>query len=245
MMKALVGKVALVTGSSRGIGRAIALRLAQDGAAVVVTYARQVNEANKVVAQIEADGGAAIAVQADVSRVHEVRRLFQETVDRYGRLDIVVANAGIFEAKPLTDVSEEEYDRFFNLNAKGTFFTLQEAARRIADGGRILYISTDGTAMRFPGGSVYLGSKAAGEQFVKSLAMELGARGITVNTVSPGYTETDMLTNEEFRTIGIQMSPLGRLGQPSDIADVVAFLAGPTGQWLTGQNLHAGGGVVM
>lgn len=244
-MSSLNGKVALVTGASRGIGRAIAERLAQDGASVVVNYANSAGEAKKVVAEIEAKGGTAVAIQADVSRVSNIRRLFQEAFDRYGRLDIVVANAGIFLEKPLAEVTEQEFDDIFTLNAKGAFFTLQEAARRISEGGRIVTISSGGTKLRFAGAAAYLGTKAALEQFSKTLATELGPRGVTVNAVSPGFTETDMLSKEEFRQLGIQMSPLGRLGTAQDIADAVAFLVSEQGRWITGDNLQVGGGVVM
>jgi 3-oxoacyl-[acyl-carrier protein] reductase len=240
----LGGKVALVTGASRGIGRAIAQRLAQDGASVVVNYAKSADEAKRVVDEIEGKDGEAIAVHADVSKVADIRRLFKESLDHYRRLDIVVANAGIFLAKPLADVTEQEFDDVFNLNAKGVFFTLQEAARRVADGGRIVAISTSGTKLRFPGGSAYLGAKGAIEQFAKALAMELGPRGVAVNTVSPGFTDTDMLDTES-RQMGIQMSPLGRLGTAQDIADAVAFVVSDQGRWITGGNVQVGGGVVM
>jgi 3-oxoacyl-[acyl-carrier protein] reductase len=244
-MSLLNGKVALVTGASRGIGRAIAERLAQDGASVVVNYAKSAGEAEKVVAEIEAKGGSVVAIQADVRNVSNIRRLFKEAFDRYGRLDIVVANAGIFLEKPLAEVTEQEFDDIFNLNAKGAFFTLQEAARRISDGGRIVAISTGGTRLGFPGAAAYLGTKGALDQFTKTLAMELGPRGVTVNAVSPGFTETDMLSKEEFRQMGIQMSPLGRLGTAQDIADAVAFVVSEQGRWITGGNLQVGGGVVM
>jgi 3-oxoacyl-[acyl-carrier protein] reductase len=243
-MGTLAGKVAVVTGASRGIGRGIAERLAHEGAAVVINYAKSADKAKEVVAGIESKGGKALAVQADVSQVADIHRLFQKAADRFGRLDIVVANAGIFQPKPLAETTEGEFDAFFTLNAKGTFFTLQEAARRIADGGRIIYISTGGTALGMPGVSAYLGSKAAGAQFVKVLARELGARRITVNTVSPGFTETDMLNNETLRQMGVEMSPLKRLGTPKDIADAVSFLVSEQGGWITGHNLQAGGGVV-
>lgn len=244
-MGSLSGKVALVTGASRGIGRAIAERLAQDGASVVVNYANSAGEAEKVVTEIEAKGGSALAIQADVRKVSDIRRLFKEALDRYGRLDIVVANAGIFLERPLAEVTEQEFDEIFNLNAKGAFFTLQEAARRVSDGGRIVAISTGGTRLGFPGAAVYLGTKGALEQFTKTLAVELGPRGVTVNAVSPGFTETDMLSKEEFRQMGVQMSPLGRLGTGRDIADAVGFVVSEQGRWITGGNLQAGGGVVI
>lgn len=244
-MSSLRGKVAIVTGASRGIGRGIAERLAKDGANVVVNYTKNADEAKKVVAGIEANGGKAVAVQADVSKVADVRRLFREAEQAFGRLDILINNAGIFWAKPLADVTEEEYDDIFAVNAKGQFFAIQEAAKRIADGGRIVNISTGGTRLAFPGISAYGGTKSALEFFTKVAARELGARNITVNTVSPGYTETDMLSDPNFRTIGIEASPLKRLGTPKDIADVVAFIVSDEAGWVTGDTIQAGGGVVM
>lgn len=244
-MASLTGKVAIVTGGSRGIGRAIAERLGQDGASVVVNYKAEADKAKEVVSAVEARGGQALAVQADMSQVADIRRLFQETVDHFGQLDILVANAGVAVYKPLADVTEEEFDATFALNTRGTFFTLQEAARRMADGGRIVSISTGATVSGVANASFYAGSKAAVELFTKALAKEIGGRGITVNVVSPGFTDTDMLaSNPQFKEKGIEMSPLGRLGQPADVADVVAFLVSEEARWLTGQNIQAGGGVV-
>lgn len=243
-MGSLKGKVAIVTGASNGIGRGIAERLAQDGATVVVNYAKSADKAKQVVAGIEAKGGKAVAIQADMSKVADARQLVKAAVKQFGRLDILVNNAGDFLAKPLAETTEEEFDRLFALNAKGPYFAMQEAAKTIADGGRIVNISTDGTHLGFSGATVYLGSKGALEQFTKGLAHELAPKGVTVNTVSPGFTETDMM-KEPFRTVGIQMSPLKRIGLPRDIADVVAFVVSEDARWLTGQNLHTGGGVVM
>lgn len=244
-MGKLNGKVALVTGASRGIGRGIAERLAKDGANIVVNYTRNADEAKKVVAGIEAMGVKAVAVQADVGKVSDVRRLFQETDKAFGRLDILINNAGIFWAKPMADVTEDEYDQIFSINTKGQFFAMQEAANRMADGGRIVNISTGATQLAFPGISAYGGTKSALEFFTKVAARELGQRKITVNTVSPGYTETDMLSDPNFRTIGIEASPLKRLGTTKDIADVVAFIVSEEAGWITGDTVQAGGGVVM
>ena len=244
-MSSLKGKVALVTGASRGIGRGIAERLAKDGATIVVNYTKSAGEAEKVVSGIKGQGGNAMAVQADVSKVEDIRRLFQETKKVYGRLDILVNNAGIFWAKPILETTEEEYDQMFAVNAKGQFFALQEAAKHMAEGGRIVNISTGGTKRAFPGISAYGGSKSALEFFTKVAAKELGPKHITVNTISPGYTETDMLSDPQFRTIGIQASPLGRLGTPADIAQVVAFIVSDDGGWITGDTIQAGGGVAM
>jgi len=244
-MASLKGKVAVVTGASRGIGRGIAERLAQDGASVVVNYTKNAEEDKKVVAGIEARGGAGVAVQADVSNVADVRRLFQETRKTFGRLDILVNNAGIFWTRPIVETTEAEYDQMFAINTKGQFFAIQEAAKQMADGGRIVNISTGATQVVFPGNSAYGGSKSALEYFTKVAAKELGARKITVNTVSPGYTDTDMLSDPQLRTIGVEASPLGRLGTSTDIARVVAFLVSEEGGWITGDTIQAGGGVAM
>lgn len=244
-MAPLIGKIAVVTGGARGIGRAIAEGLAEDGAFVVVNYGHSADEAKEVVSAIEARGGKALAVQADMSKVADIRRLFQETIDRFDHLDILVNNAGVAIYKPLLEATEEDFDSTFALNAKGTFFALQEAALRMADGGRIVSISTAGTVAGAPTNSFYAGSKAAVEQFTKALAKELGERGITVNVVSPGFTDTEMLANNpQFKEMGANMSPLGRLGQPADVADVVGFLVSEQARWITGQNIQAGGGVV-
>lgn len=243
-MASLSGKVAIVTGSSSGIGRAIAERLAEDGAIVVVNYGMSAEKAHQVVTGIQAKGGKAVAVQSDMSRVAEVRRLVVETVKQFGRLDILVNNAGRFIPKLLIETTEADFDQIIALNAKGPYFAMQEAAKALKEGGRIVNISTEGTHMSFPGATAHLGSKAALEQYTKGLAHELASRGITVNTVSPGITDTGVLT-EQYRQFGIQTSPLKRLGLPKDIADVVAFIVSEEARWLTGQNIHAGGGIVM
>ncbi len=243
-MKSLSGKVAIVTGSSNGIGRAIAERLADDGAIVVVNYVRSSEKAQQVVTGIQGKGGKALAVQADMSQVADARRLVIDTVKQFNRLDILVNNAGKFMPKSLEETTEAEFDGVIALNAKGPYFAMQEAARVLKDGGRIVNISTGGTHLHFPGATAYLGSKAALEQYTKGLAQELASKGITVNTVSPGFTETGMMT-DEYRQIGIQLSPLKRLGTPKDIADVVAFIVSEEARWMTGQTIHAGGGVVM
>ena len=237
------GKSALVTGSSRGIGRAIAERLAADGATVVINYARNKQPAQATVNRILERGGKAVAIGADISKPAEVRRMFSEAENAIGRLDIVVANAGVHIEKPLIENSEADYDYIFDINVKGVFFTLQEAARRVRDGGRIVVVSTGGTKMHFANMSLYLGSKGAIEQFARSLSVELGPRNITVNILSPGFTDTDMLP-EQYREYGASMSPFKRVGAPQDIADVAMFLASNAARWITGQNIQAGGGVV-
>ena len=243
-MRVLKGKVAIVTGSSSGIGRAIAERLAQDGATVVVNYHAREEKAREVAAGIQASGGAAAVIQADMSRVTEAQRLVQETFHQFHRLDILVNNAGRFIPKKLVETTEAEFDAIVALNAKGPYFAMQAAAKVLSDGGRIVNISSALTHLKFPGATAHLGSKAALEQYGKGLAQELASRGITVNTVLPGFTDTGVLT-EPYRNMGEQLSPFKRLGLPSDVADVVAFLVSEQARWLTGQTIQAGGGIVM
>ncbi|MER8716783.1 SDR family oxidoreductase [Mesorhizobium sp. M0999] len=242
MPKSLQGKTALVTGSSRGIGRAIAEGLASKGAAVVVNYVGNHEAADEVVAAIAGKGGKAIAVQADISSVSDIHRLFDEAESEFGAVDIVVANVGVAVIKPLTEATEADFDHVLGTNAKGTFFVLQEAARRVRNGGRIIAVSTGGTKMFFTQTALYLGSKGAVEQFVRVLSRELGPRGITVNALSPGFTDTDLLP-ERDRAVAAGMSPFGRIGAPRDVADVAVFLASDEARWLTGENIQAGGGV--
>lgn len=246
MNKHLEGKVALVTGASRGIGRAIAERLGKEGAAVVVNYATQTAPAEKLVVEIEAAGGKAFAIKADVGRVTEIARLFDETISRFGRLDILVNNAGTMFTKLVAAVTEEEYDRIFAINVKGTFFACQQAANRMADGGRIINLSSSTTARMMPTYGAYVATKGAVEQLTRSLSGELGSRGITVNVISPGPVETELFTSdktpEQIQRFA-QMSPFGRIGQPGDIAEVVAFLASDAAGWVTGQNVRVNGGI--
>jgi len=243
MSLTLDGKTALVTGGSRGIGRAIGEKFAADGATVVINYARNGQLADEVVKAISAKGGKAMGIQADVSKPAEVRRLFGEAEKAIGPLDVVIANAGVYLSKPLIENTEADYDYVFDINTRGVFFTLQEAARRVRDGGRIIAISTGGTKMMFPNAALYLGSKAAVEQFSRSLSRELGPRNVTVNVLSPGFTDTDMLP-EQYREYGASLSPFNRVGTAKEVADVAAFLASDAARWVTGQNVQAGGGVV-
>ncbi|MBD2102577.1 glucose 1-dehydrogenase [Leptolyngbya sp. FACHB-261] len=244
-MSALTGKVAIVTGSSRGIGRAIAERLGKDGANVVVTYVGNRDKAEEVVSAIQATGAEAIAIQADMRSLTDIGKLFQQTLERFGKLDILVNNAAgknIF--KPTAELTEEEYNSMFDIT-RGVYFALQQAAQHMSDGGRIVNMSTSGTAMAIPSGGAYSGSKAAIEQFSMCLAKELGPRGITVNTVSPGVTATDGLVLEQDQVNQmIAQTPLGRLGQPDDVASAVALLVSDDARWVTGQGLRANGGIV-
>jgi 3-oxoacyl-[acyl-carrier protein] reductase len=243
----LDGKVALVTGASRGIGRAIALRLGREGAAVVVNYSGNLEAARDAVAAVEAAGGRAVPVRADVGLVAEVERLLDATIRQFGRLDILVNNAGIMFNKPLSDVTEEEFDRIFAVNVKGTFFACQQAARRMAEGGWIINFSSSTTVLMLPTYAAYVATKGAVEQLSHVLAKELGPKGITVNVVSPGPTDTELFgqgKTEQDKQRFAQMAALGRLGRPEDIADVVALLVSEEARWITGQNIRANGGLI-
>lgn len=247
-MGMLDGKVALVTGSSKGLGRAIALRLASLGADCVINYSRDVAPAQEVCEEVARLGRQAIAVQADVSSPPEIDRLFASAMDRFGRLDIVVANAGVELVNvDLVDVKEADFDRLFRVNAKGPFFVLQAAARTISDGGRIVNISSSTTVRPQRGESVYGGSKTPAKYFVEVLAKELAARGVTVNSVIPGPIDhagifTNMPDDDPYKKQLVDATPLGRLGLPEDVADVVEFLAGPKSSFMTGEHLLVNGG---
>jgi 3-oxoacyl-[acyl-carrier protein] reductase len=244
-MSSLTGKVAIVTASSRGIGRSIALRLGRDGAAVAVNYIASPEKAEAVVKEITANGGRAIAIQGSVANKADVTRLFDETEQQLGSIDIVVNVAGVSVFKPHVDLTDEDYDKIFSVNTKGAMYVLQAAATSVKDGGRIVQFSTGGTKMPIPASGLYAASKAAGEQFALSLAKEIGHRQVTVNLVSPGVTDTDgLIMPKEALDHLIGQTPLGRLGQPQDIADVVAFLVGDDAHWMTGQNLQVNGGIL-
>ncbi|MCP3799796.1 glucose 1-dehydrogenase [Allokutzneria sp. A3M-2-11 16] len=243
----LAGKIAVVTAASRGIGRAIALRLAADGASVVVNWHSNSAAAEEVVAAITEAGGTAIGVQADIGVPADVDRLFAVTLQEFGALDILVNNAGVVAVtKPTAEVSDEDIERTVAVNFTGTFLAMRHAARELRDGGRIINISTGYTRYPSPKVGIYAGTKAAVEQFAVSAAKELGSRGITVNTVLPGITDTDGISQDVRENLDgfIAMTPLGRLGQPRDIADIVAFLAGDDSRWVTGQSIVAAGGLV-
>ena len=245
--KKLTNKTALVTGSSRGIGRAIALRLSHDGAAVVINYVNNAAGAEEVEAEIKTAGGDAIALQADISKPEDIRRLFNQGIEHFGRLDILVNNAGIRISKNVADIDETEYDRLFAINVKGTFFACQQATHRLSDEGRIINISSAVTRMMLPGYSIYAASKGAVDQITRVLAKELGERKITVNAVAPGPVDTELFrdgkSDEQIQQMA-QMAALGRIGQVEDIADAVAFLASDNARWITGQCIHVNGGFV-
>jgi 3-oxoacyl-[acyl-carrier protein] reductase len=241
----LEGKNALVTAGSRGIGRAISLALGERGANVVVNYVANAEAANEVVGEIGARGGKAVAVQADLGVSEDVARLFEEAERAFGGLDIVVNNVGINLVAPLAETTEDDFDRTVAVNFKGSFLVLKNAARIVSDGGRIISISTGNTRVTMPMIGVYSATKAAVEQMTYSLAKEVGGRGVTVNVVLPGLTDTEGLRPEirEHADGIIGMTPLGRMGRPEDIADVVAFLASEKARWVTGQAIGASGGL--
>lgn len=243
MTKELEGKRAIVVGGSRGIGRAVVEALADAGAHVAFSYVRDEGAANAVRAAVEARGGTALAVRADSTKPAEVSALF-DAVARFGAPDVVVNVAGTARFGPIATASDDDLDVQLALNTRGAFFVLREAARRIADGGRIIQVSTGGTTSPSAGAGTYLASKAAGEQFAYALARELGGRGVTVNVVSPGLTETDGLVMPKpaiDHMVG--QTPLGRLGRPDDVAAAIRFLASPAGRWVTGHNLRVSGGL--
>jgi 3-oxoacyl-[acyl-carrier protein] reductase len=244
-MTSLKGKVAIVTGSSRGIGRAIAEHLGQLGANVVVTYAGNRDKAEEVVAKIQQSGSDAIALAVDVRDWSQIQALFEQTISHFGKLDILVNNAaGKSIFKPTSDVTVEDYNTMFDIT-RGVYFAMQQAAHHLADGGRLISMSSSATVMPLPGAGAYSGCKAAIEQFSACLAKELGARGITVNTVAPGMTNTDGLVMPQAHIDQlVAQTPLGRLGQPTDIAHVVALLVSDEAHWITGQNIRANGGIV-
>lgn len=241
-----LSRIALVTGASRGIGAEIARRLSRDGFAIAINYATRSADAQALAAEIEQAGGTAIAVQADVSRADEVARLFGEVEKRLGRIVILVNNAGILQTSALADTSDELFARHFAINVQGVFNTLREAAHRLETGGRIINLSTTALALNLPGYGIYNGTKAAVEAFTRVFAKELRGRDITVNAVAPGPVATELFmqgkTDEQIQAFA-KMPPLERLGQPEDIASVVAFLASPESAWINGQVLRANGGL--
>ena len=240
-------RCAIVTGSSRGIGAAVAQRLARDGFAVIVNYASGAQAADALVAEIKAAGGQVEAARADVSDPAAVTALFDAAMNAFGGVDVLVNNAGIMKLKPLAQTEDALFDQHIAVNLKGTFNGLREASRRMRDGGRIVSFSSSVVGLYLPTYAVYAATKGAVEAMTHVLAKELGTRGITVNVVAPGPVSTELFLgdkSEEQVAAITRMIPLGRLGEPEDIARVVAFLVGPDGGWVNGQVLRANGGVV-
>lgn len=240
-------KVAIVTGGSRGIGAAIAERLASDGFTVVVNYSGGAEEAEALVAKIEADGGKAISARADVSDAGSVARMFDAAEAAFGGVDVVVNNAGIMKLAPIADSDDALFDSQVAVNLKGTFNVLRQAAKKLRPGGRIINLSSSVVGLLQPGYGVYAGTKAAVEAMTHVLSKELRGRNITVNAVAPGPTATALFLNgkpQELVDTIAKLAPLERLGQPEDIAGAIAFLAGPDGAWINGQVLRANGGII-
>src|SRR6266852_5829292 len=247
IMTTSTNRVAIVTGTSGGIGAAVAERLAKDGFTVVVNYVGNSSSAAAVVARIEAAGGRAVAAQADISDVAAVARMFESTETAFGGVDVLINNAGIMNLAPIADSSDVLFDLHIAVNLKGTFNTLREAARRLRDGGRIVNFSSSVTSLLQPTYGVYAATKAAVEAMTSILAKELRGRNITVNAIAPGPTATALFLNGKPQEVVDRMAklaPLERLGQPEDIASAVAFLAGPDGAWVNGQTLRANGGII-
>ncbi|ACK52658.1 short-chain dehydrogenase/reductase SDR [Methylocella silvestris BL2] len=240
-------KIAIVTGASRGIGAAVATRLAADGFTVVVNYSSEAAPAEALTREIEARGGRALSVRADVSDAQAVRSTFDATEAAFGGVDVLVNNAGIMALAAIADTDDASFERQMNVNLKGTFNTLREASRRLRDGGRIINLSSSVVGLLQPTYGVYAATKAAVEAMTSVLAKELRGRSITVNAVAPGPTATDLFLNgkpEELVERLAKLAPLERLGQPADIAAAVSFLAGPDGAWINGQTLRANGGII-
>jgi 3-oxoacyl-[acyl-carrier protein] reductase len=246
-MPSMTNKSAIVTGASRGIGRAIAERLAKDGFAVIVNYAGGEAEAAAVVKGIQDAGGRATAVRGDVSKPPDVTRLFDAAERASGGVDVLVNNAGVMPLSSIANMDDATFDRAVAVNLKGTFNGLREAARRLRDGGRVISLSSSVIGLRLANYGAYVASKAAVEGLTAILSKELGARSITVNAVAPGPTGTDLFLKGKSQDLVdhlAKLNPVGRLGTPADVAAVVSFLAGPDGGWVNGQVIRANGGML-
>jgi 3-oxoacyl-[acyl-carrier protein] reductase len=247
-MSKLTGKVALVTGASKGIGAAIATALAAEGASVVVNYASSKEGAEAVVARIKQAGGNAVAVRGDVSRQADAKALVDAAIQQFGRLDILVNNSGVYAFAPLEAITEEDFHRHFNINVLGLLLTTQAAAPHLGEGSSIINIGSVASRITPPGSAVYTGTKAAVDAITGVLSRELGPRKIRVNSINPGMIETEGthtggIIGSDFEAGTIAQTPLGRIGQPQDIASIAVFLASNDSNWLTGEQLVAGGGL--
>ena len=245
-MSTLNEKVILVTGASRGIGAAIARELAKAGARVVVNYAGSKQAAEQLVSEIRAAGGNALALQADVSKADQVKNLFDAAIAYYGRIDVLVNNAGIMISKLIKDTTDDDFSRSFDINVKGTFNTLREAATRLADNGSVINFSTSVLRIMLPTYGTYVATKAAVEQLTRVFAKEVGSRGINVNSVSPGPTNTELFMNGKSQEVVgrlASLSAFNRIGEPDDIAKVIVFLASDEAKWISAQNIGINGGM--
>ena len=247
-MSKLTGKVAVVTGASKGIGAAIAKSLAAEGASVVVNYASSKAGADTVVAAITAAGGKAVAVPGDVSKAAEAQGIIEAAIKNYGRLDILVNNSGVYEFSPIEAITEEHFHRHFNINVLGPLLTTQAAVKHLGEGGSIINIGSGASRVTPPNTAVYTGTKGALDAITGVLARELGPKKIRVNSLNPGIVETEGThsggyVGSDLEKVLVSQTPLGRVGQPNDIADVAAFLASDNSRWLTGEILLVGGGL--
>ena len=247
-MGKLAGKVAVVTGASKGIGAGISKALAEAGAAVVVNYSSSREGADRVVAEIKGKGGKAVAIQADVAKPADVKRLFEETKKAFGAPSILVNNAGVYQFEPLEAVTEAEFHREFNTNVLGSILTIQEAVKHFpAEGASVINVSSVASLAALPNSVVYSATKGAVDSIARVLGAELGARNIRVNTIAPGGVETEGthrlgIIGSDFEKMMVAGTPLGRIGQPDDIAKVAVFLASDDSAWLTGERIAASGG---
>lgn len=245
-MSTLSQKVILVTGASRGIGANIAQKLAAAGAKVIINYAGSKDAAEQTADTIQQNGGDAITLQADVSKADEVKALFDAAIAHYGRIDVLVNNAGIMITKLIKDTTDEDFTRQFDINVRGTFNTMREAATRLADKGSIINFSTSVNRIMLPTYGTYVATKAAVEQLTRVFSKEVGARGINVNSVSPGPTNTELFTKgkpQEVIDRLASLSPFNRIGEPDDIAQIVLFLASDEAKWINAQNIGSNGGM--
>ena len=247
-MSKLKGKVALVTGASKGIGAAIAKSLAAEGASVVVNYASSKAGADATVADIVGAGGTAVAVRGDVSKARDAQAIVDATVEQFGRLDILVNNSGVYGFAPIENITEEDFHKHFNINVLGLLLTTQAAVKHLGEGSSIINIGSVVTRITPPGSAVYTGTKGAVDAITGVLSRELGARKIRVNALNPGMVETEGthaagFIGSDFEAGTVAQTPLGRIGQPDDIASIAVFLASDDSHWLTGEQLLAGGGV--
>jgi len=247
-MSTLNGKVAVVTGASKGIGAAIAKKLAEDGAAVVVNYASSKSGADAVVAAIEKNGGKAVAVQGDVSKAADAKKIVDTAIEKFGKLDVLVNNSGIYEFGAIEDLDEASFHKQFNTNVLGLLLTTQAAVKHLGEGASIINISSVVSTLTPPQSAIYTGTKGAVDAITGVLANELGARKIRVNTIAPGIVETEGshaagFIGSDFEAGAVSRTPLGRTGQPNDIATIASFLASNASNWITGERLVASGGM--
>ena len=247
MSKEIENKVAIVTGASRGIGKQVAIQFGKLGISTVINYNSNEKEAQEVVNEIIFEGGKAVAIQADISKLSELEKLFGQTIKAYGKVDILVNNAGLMINNLIENVSEEEFDKHFAINVKGTYFACQQAMKHMENGGKIINFSTSVTGAMFPVYSVYAASKGAVEQITRQLAKEFGVKGISINAIAPGPVKTELFMkgkSEEQIEMLSKMNSFARLGETEDIADMIELLVSDKAHWITGQTIKVNGGFI-